>query len=110
MLIAERILTLKEADGALQIPVRIFLPQKQPCDWICKFTIGWPDGEFKMDVFGVDAFQAFDLAMKTIGVMIYTSEHHEAGTLLWLKAGDGYGFPVTNDLRDMLVGSDKKFF
>lgn len=110
MLIAERMLTLEAADGVAKIPVRIFLPQELSVDWICRFTIGWPGEEFEMDVHGVDAFQALELALRTIGVMIYTSEHHKAGKLMWLEAGDGYGFPVTTTLRDLLVGSDRKFF
>lgn len=109
MLIAERKLTL-ERDSAVQIPVRVFLPRELSADWACRFTIGWPDEEFEMEVFGVDAFQALELALRTIGVMIYTSEHHKAGELMWLEAGDGYGFPITSSLRDLLVGGDKKFF
>ena len=109
MLIAERKLTL-ERDSTVQIPVRIFLPRELPADWACKFTIGWPEEEFEMDIHGVDAFQALELALRTIGVMIYTCEHHKAGELMWLEAGDGYGFPIANDLRDMLIGDDKKFF
>jgi hypothetical protein len=29
---------------------------------------------------------------------------------LWLEPGRGYGFPVPNNIRDLLVGDDKKFF
>jgi hypothetical protein len=58
---------------------------------------------------GEDAMQALELAMKMIGALIYTSDHHEAGNLTWLEAGKGYGFPVPNALRDLLVGDDKTF-
>lgn len=110
MLIAERILVLNAEQDALQIPVRIFVPRKAGTDWACRFTIGWPEQEFEMNVLGVDAFQAMELALRTVGVMLYTSEHHKTGRLMWLEAGDGYGFPVTSTLRDLLVGSDRKFF
>jgi hypothetical protein len=49
------------------------------------------------------------LALKTIGAQIYASDHHASGKLMWLEPGKGYGFPVTNNLRDLLVGDDKKF-
>lgn len=109
MLIAERMLALRAATGAVQIPVRIFVPRITDTDWACRFTIGWPDREFEMDVFGVDAFQALTLALQTVGVMMYTSEHHNSGNLMWLEAGGGYGFPITNSLRDLLIGNDAKY-
>jgi hypothetical protein len=58
---------------------------------------------------GEDAMQALELAMKMIGTLIYTSDHHESGHLRWLEAGQGYGFPVPNSLRDLLVGDDMTF-
>ena len=109
MLIAERMLALNGPSGTTQIPIRIFQPRAMPIDWTCMFTIGWPDETFEMEVRGVDAFQALELTLRTIGVMLYTSEHHKAGKLVWLEAGDGYGFPVTSSLRDLLVGGDKTF-
>ena len=54
--------------------------------------------------------QALELAMKMIGVSLYTSDAHESGRLMWEKAGGGYGFPVTSNLRDLVIGEDKKFF
>jgi uncharacterized protein DUF6968 len=58
---------------------------------------------------GVDAVQALELALRLVGTFIYTSDHHASGHLMWQAAGEGYGFPVTNSIRDMLVGEDKKF-
>jgi hypothetical protein len=29
--------------------------------------------------------------------------------LVWEAPGQGYGFPVPNNIRDLLVGEDKKF-
>jgi hypothetical protein len=63
-----------------------------------------------MAVFGVDAVQALELALRIIGAHIYASEHHKSGKLMWLEPGDGYGFPLTSGSRDLLIGNDKKFF
>lgn len=40
---------------------------------------------------------------------LYVSPHHLAGDLKWEKSGDGYGFPVPKNGRDMLIGADKAF-
>jgi hypothetical protein len=109
VLVLERILKLETAEGSAQIPIRVFLPRKLSVDWGCKFSIGWPEGEFEMDIHGVDAIQALDLALRTIGAFLYSSDHHASGELVWLEAGKGYGFPVPNSLRDMLIGDDQKF-
>lgn len=64
-----------------------------------------------MDIAGNDSMQALILAIHMIGAQLYASEAHEAGRLR--DPGNpkgGYGFPVPNGLRDLLVGSDKQFF
>jgi hypothetical protein len=60
-----------------------------------------------MEAMGVDAVQALELALKMIGALIYTSDHHAAGNLMWEAQGKGYGFPVSRTIRDLLVGDDK---
>jgi hypothetical protein len=49
------------------------------------------------------------MALQMIGVEIYASRHHESGRLHWLAAGGGYGFPVSNNARDLLEGDDARF-
>lgn len=110
MIIATRHLVLREKNRNVEIPVRIHAPEKAEVDWICRFEIGWPEGEGKRWAGGVDAVQALELALKMIGAQIYTSDHHASGNLFWEEQGRGYGFPVTNNIRDLLVGDDKKFF
>jgi hypothetical protein len=58
---------------------------------------------------GIDAIQAFELALRMIGTNLYTSDLHRSGRLMWLQPGQGYGFPVPNTLRDLLVGEDKLY-
>jgi hypothetical protein len=109
MIIATRVLTLRRPKGDIKISIRIFAPVPEEIDWSCRLEIDWPDGTRRLDVGGVDAVQAIELAMKAIGSQIYTSDHHESGNLVWLEPGRGYGFPVPNGIRDLLVGDDKTF-
>jgi hypothetical protein len=107
MIIATRVLKLRNSFGEIDIPIRIFAPEQEGKSWFCKFEIDWPDGTLTMPAGGVDAVQALDLAQKMIGALIYGSDHHASGKLVWLEPGRGYGFPVTSNLRDLLVGDDR---
>lgn len=110
MIIATRVLTLQNAERSIEIPIKIFAPEPEKVDWSCRFQIGWPDGTLERAAVGVDAIQALLLALQMIGAQIYASDHHAAGKLSWLAPGQGYGFPVSAGIRDLLVGSDAKFF
>jgi len=44
-----------------------------------------------------------------IGAELHPSDYHTQGKLRWERPGDGYGFPVPNNIRHLLVGEDKKF-
>ena len=98
--IATRTLALQADAGNVEIPVRIFAPEQDENAWICRFDIDWPDGKYGRWAAGEDAVQALLHALQLIGVILYTSEHHKSGKLMWYEAGTGYGFPVTNNLRD----------
>jgi hypothetical protein len=108
-IIATRVLKLRRHSGDIEIPIRIFAPLQEAVDWSCKFDVGWPDGTLTMAAGGVDAVQALELALKMIGAIIYASDHHASGNLMWEAPGKGYGFPVPNSIRDLLVGDDKAF-
>ncbi|SFT08516.1 hypothetical protein SAMN04487845_11562 [Methylobacterium sp. yr668] len=58
---------------------------------------------------GADALQALHLAMQKIGLDLYVSAANKAGVLIWEKPGDGYGFPIPKNGRDLLVGADTTF-
>ncbi|MGV3635682.1 MAG: DUF6968 family protein [Pseudorhodoplanes sp.] len=109
MVIATRILKLRTTDRDTEIPVRIFAPKPQALDWACTVEIDWPDGTVTMDAAGIDAVQALELGLKLVGAQLYASDHHASGRLMWQEPGKGYGFPVVNSLRDMLIGDDKRF-
>ena len=67
MIIATCVLTLRRPKGNIEIPIRIFAPIPEDIDWSCRLEIDWPDGTRRMDVGGVDAVQAIELAMNAIG-------------------------------------------
>lgn len=110
MIIATRSLTLRKAGGNIEIPIHIHAPEMVKVEWICRFEIGWPDATAERWGTGSDAIQALLFALQMIGAEIYASHYHETGKLEWLAPGRGYGFPVTHNIRDLLIGDDKAFF
>jgi hypothetical protein len=109
MIIAKRDLVLRDQARTIHIPVRIYAPENTKGDWICRFDIGWPEGRVERWGTGVDAIQALLFAMQMIGAEVYASSEHKSGRLEWLEGGRGYGFPVPDNIRDLLVGDDKRF-
>jgi hypothetical protein len=107
MIVATRVLKLRQPAGDIKIPIQIFAPEQEGTAWLCKFEINWPDETITMAAGGIDAVQALHLALQLIGAQLYASDHHASGKLMWLEPGKGYGFPVTKGIRDLLVGDDK---
>lgn len=106
MLIAQRLLALRTPSGDVQVPVRLFQPEKKDGMWICRYEIDWPHGMKSHFAAGIDAIQALVLATRTVGAEIYASDYHKSGSLRWFEANRGYGFPVPPTFRDMLIGDD----
>src|SRR3954462_9294533 len=79
--IATRTLTLHTGAGDVEIPVRVFAPERDDNGWICRFAIDWPEGKRERWGAGEDAMQALLHALQIIGVSLYTSEHHKSGKL-----------------------------
>jgi hypothetical protein len=111
MVIAKRILKLSRPNGVIDVPVVISAPEQEtPKSWKCEFEISFPENVKRQAGWGVDSTQALIQCLWMIGLTLYTSEHHAAGNLYWEKPGDGYGFPVIGPSRDVLIGSDAKYF
>ena len=109
MLIAQRTLTLA-SDPPATVPIRLYAPQKgDGKGWFCRFQIDWPHGTVEKEGWGADQVQAIWIALQFIGLNLYHSEYHESGLLYLEKPGSGYGFPVPQNARDMLVGADAEF-
>jgi hypothetical protein len=109
MIIATRLLIMHDRGRTRDVPVQIHAPEKAEVDWICRFEIGWPGGKVERWGAGVDGVQALLFALQMIGAEVYTSALHQSGRLEWLSPSRGYGFPVPDNIRDLLVGDDKRF-
>lgn len=109
MIIATRTLTLRDKDHTVDMPIRFHAPEQIGREWRCRFEIGWPDAPVERWGTGEDGVQAIVQALQMVGAELYTSRHHEAGALTWLSPGAGYGVPVPQGLRDLMVGDDAKF-
>ena len=109
-MIAERLLKLNDSSGTVDVPARIFAPERENHAWTCQYEILWPDGKRTAAAHGFDSMQAILAALQMIGTELYTSDHHKAGRLTWHEPGSGYGFPLTQNLRDLMIGDDAKYF
>lgn len=108
--IASRILKIVDEETERPVVVRLFMPYEDDRAWRCDYEIGWPGQPRAFRSFGSDAFQAIQLAMRMIGVELYTSAYHKAGTLVLDVKGAGFGFPVPTTAKDLLEGDDITFF
>src|SRR4051812_17329392 len=108
MPIAVRRLKVRTENRDIDVEVRLFEPVDENGMWVCSYEIDWPTGTKKSSGAGVDGIQAIILALQKIGIELYTSSFHENGELIWEKPGRGYGFPVPNTVRDLLVADDRK--
>ncbi len=109
MIIGTRSLTLRDDDGDKEIQIRLHAPEKAPVDWVCRFEIDWPEGRAERWGAGMDGIDAVLAALKLIGAEINASDYKKSGRLVWLAPGRGFGFPVPNNIRDLLEGDDARY-
>jgi hypothetical protein len=96
--IAQRVLNL---DGSPTVRVAIDAPKEgAQKEWVCGFAIHGLQSDIRSSVGGYDAIQAVQLAMQTVGVILYVSPEYEAGRLLWEDDRD-LGFPLPATARDL---------
>jgi hypothetical protein len=105
-----RILKLRDHGRDVEITVRISWPGQEQRSWACRWEIIWPDRRRSNFGRGTDAVQALISALQMVGSELYFSDEHRSGNLWWVEKWVGYGFPVPNNIRDLLVGDDKTSF
>ena len=108
MIIATRMLKVRGGSAEAQVPITLFVPTQSNGAWSCAYEIGWPSGKVESAAWGFDSVQAIILALQKIGSDLYTSSYHKSGKLSWEAVDKGYGFPLPNNIRDLLVGDDGK--
>jgi uncharacterized protein DUF6968 len=109
MIVAERTLKLRYSTKDVPVPIQIFAPNREKDAWACRWEIHWPDRLRSGTALGFDGAQALIHALQMVGSEIYASDEHKSGRLVWAEKRIGYGFPVPNNIRDLLVGDDKRF-
>ena len=96
--IADRVLTLnREGQEPAKIHVLLGRPHKFPDhdDYYCPYQIKWLGREKVMAIGGVDAFQAMQLALDTIGVELEVIAKDTGGKIVWDAGSEGdLGFPA----------------
>jgi len=107
MIAAERTLQIRTQNGDISVPVHIEVPVLDRTAWTCRFTIGWPEGEARGYATAFDAVQALQFAMQRIAMLLYISPHHQSRALYFDVPGEGYGFPLPTDSRNLAIGDDK---
>jgi hypothetical protein len=110
MVIAERTLKLRSQKRDVPIPIRIFAPRQEKDAWACRWEIHWPDRLRSSVAFGYDGAQSLIHALQSVGSEIYASTEHKSGQLRWSESRTGYGFPVPQNIRNVLVGDDADYF
>ncbi len=103
-----RVLTVRSGGREVQIPIRIYWPVEDKSAWSCRWEIEWPGRKRSNFARGVDAIQSLINALQMIGAELYCSDEHKSGRLSWAKRWTGYGFPVPSNIRDLLMGDDKR--
>ena len=91
-------------DGAKKVQVIIGKPEKFPdsSDYYCPYQITGIGNERIRYAGGVDAVQAFQLALNMIGADLYTSKEAKAGKLNWEAGEKGdLGFPLPDSITDL---------
>jgi hypothetical protein len=109
MSFAVRELSIVTEKGNVRMAVRILEPQPEDRGWACQYEIDWPGKPRIGAGYGIDGVQALIIAMQKVAVELYASSYHKAGTLVFDRPGNGYGFPMTKNGRDLLVGDDAKY-
>ncbi|MCG5234411.1 DUF6968 family protein [Xanthobacter oligotrophicus] len=110
MIILKHNIFIRINNGEEKIEIRIYKPLQLLHSWGCKYEIDWPEGQYSITAQGEDALQSLTIALQMIGADLYTSTYHQEGSLRAYDSEEGYGFPVPNNLRDLLIGVDKMSF
>jgi hypothetical protein len=110
MIMISHKLKLKLDNKEISFEIRIFKPLKDANTWYCRYEIDWPDEDMHiMRAAGYDALQSLVNALNMIGAEIYATNYHKDGQLRAYETEQGYGFPVGNSIRHLLVGMDAKY-
>jgi hypothetical protein len=83
---------LVENDAASKVVLEIAKPISDGQDYGCAYRISYRGLEKARTIFGVDAFQALQLALNTLAVDLAHSDWLPVRQMHWLEPGAGTGF------------------
>jgi hypothetical protein len=72
--------------------VELGRPYAHGDDFSCPFTIAFGANSISREIFAVDAFQALELAVRTISVNLHYEKSLPLGRRYWLDPKKGLGF------------------
>ena len=107
MIIARRSLKISEGGKDREVAIDIHAPEPARVDWICRYEIDWPEGKVERHAGGTDPYKLFSRCPADDWSRGQYERRHRPGQLEWLAKGRGYGFPVPNNIRDLLVSDDR---
>lgn len=108
MIIASRTLTRATSSHATDVRIDIFQPEQDGSAWTCRYVVNWPHEPWESFAGGQDSMQALVSTLQKIGFELYASKANKSGHLSW-DNWQGFGFPVPQSARDVLVGDDARF-
>ena len=88
--IARRELGVK--DSPETIVVELGRPYAHGNEFACPFRIAFQSEIISREIFGIDAFQALQLALKILSVELHYDDRLPLGRMYWLDPKDDIGF------------------
>jgi len=83
-----------DVDGtSSKVIVELAKPVSDGRDSGCSFRLAYREQEYVRAIYGVDAFQALMLALKTVSVHLKHDDWLPRDRMYWLEPGNGTGFP-----------------
>ena len=82
-------------DSTQKVIVELARPYQRPTsEFACPFRIEYGQTVIQHEIFGEDAFQALQLALKLVSVQLHYDEGLPLGQMYWLEPDVGMGFPA----------------
>jgi uncharacterized protein DUF6968 len=86
--------------GSDKVTVALLEPVGDVGEYRCAYSISGLSRDEEGRAIGQDGVQALQLAMNSIGVVLYTSDEWKEGRLTW-NGGKDLGFPLPDSLKDL---------
>jgi Domain of unknown function (DUF6968) len=97
-IVARRELDVRDSDQ--KVIVDLARPYARPTgEFGCPYRIACGQTVIQREIFGVDAFQALQLALRMISEHLYYDQELPIGRMYWLEPEGDIGFPTPPEIR-----------